>query len=169
MEKDFVKIGCKKETLPNSSVMFQQSSTDTKIAILEERLSVYEQMMERIDTAIQKIGETSQNISQMLAIHNEKIEQCNRTDNVIVKMIEDIKSEAKEQHEEIRKELGERLDKVEVKVEEVAKIKWITVGMGIVVSLLAAAFASLASGWWTPSEMQVHFERTSQQKIAPGN
>jgi len=29
------------------------SSTDTKIAILEERLSVYEQMMERIDTAIQ--------------------------------------------------------------------------------------------------------------------
>ncbi len=169
MEKDFVKIGCKKETLPNNSLMFQQSSTDTKIAILEERLSVYEQMMERIDTAIQKIGETSQNISQMLAIHNEKIEQCNRTDNVIVKMIEDIKSEAKEQHEEIRKELGERLDKVEVKVEEVAKIKWITVGMGIVVSLLAAAFASLASGWWTPSEMQVHFERTSQQKIAPGN
>jgi len=70
--------------------MFNPSSTETKIALLEERINVYEQMMERIDTAIQKIGETSQNISQMLAIHNEKIEQCNRTDNIIVKMIEDL-------------------------------------------------------------------------------
>ena len=71
--------------------MFNPSSTETKIALLEERINVYEQMMERIDTAIQKIGETSQNISQMLAVHNEKIEQCNRTDNLIVSMIEDIK------------------------------------------------------------------------------
>jgi len=71
--------------------MFPPSSNETKIALLEERINVYEQMMQRIDTAIQKIGETSQNISQMLAIHNEKIEQCNRTDNIIVKMIEDIK------------------------------------------------------------------------------
>ena len=71
--------------------MFPSSSTETKIALLEERINVYEQMMQRIDTAIQKIGETSQNISQMLAIHNEKIEQSNKTDNIIVKMIEDIK------------------------------------------------------------------------------
>ena len=95
--------------------MFQPLSTETKIALLEERIHVYEQMMERIDTAIQKIGETSQNISQMLAIHNEKIEQCNRTDNIIVKMIEDIKVSSKEQHEEISRELGERIEKVEEK------------------------------------------------------
>jgi len=53
--------------------MFPPSSTETKIALLEERINVYEQMMTRIDSAIQKISETSQNISQMLAIHNEKI------------------------------------------------------------------------------------------------
>ena len=88
---------------------------------LEQNISKYyiisivffEQMMERIDTAIQKIGETSQNISQMLAIHNEKIEQCNRTDNIIVKMIEDIKVSSKEQHEAISKELGDRIKTVE--------------------------------------------------------
>ena len=89
--------------------MFQQSSPDTKIAVLEERLSVYEQMMSRIDSAIQKISDTSQNISKMLAIHNEKIEQCNRTDNLIVSMIEDIKKTSKEQQEEISRELGERI------------------------------------------------------------
>jgi archaellum component FlaC len=109
--------------------MFQPSSTDTKIAILEERLSVYEQMMERIDTAIQKIGETSQNISQMLAVHNEKIEQCNRTDNLIVRMIEDIKESSKQQHDAISKELGERIDKVEEKVESLSKFRWMAGGI----------------------------------------
>jgi len=99
--------------------MFNPSSTDTKIAILEERLSVYEQMMERIDTAIQKIGETSQNISQMLAVHNEKIEQCNRTDNLIVSMIEDIKKSSREQHDAISRELGERIEKLEEKRSEI--------------------------------------------------
>jgi len=134
--------------------MFPSSSTDTKIALLEERISVYEQVMQRIDSAIQKIGETSQNISKMLAVHNEKIEQCNRTDNIIVTMIEDIKKSSKEQHEQISKELGERIEKVEEKVEEVAKIKWMTIGCGAVIAVLAAAFSTLASGWWTPSGMQ---------------
>jgi DNA repair exonuclease SbcCD ATPase subunit len=109
--------------------MFPPSSTETKIALLEERINVYEQMMERIDTAIQKIGETSQNISQMLAIHNEKIEQCNRTDNIIVKMIEDIKVSSKEQHEAISKELGERIEKVEEKVEGLSKFRWMAAGV----------------------------------------
>lgn len=109
--------------------MFQPSSTDTKIAVLEERLSVYEQMMERIDTAIQKIGETSQNISQMLAVHNEKIEQCNRTDNLIVRMIEDIKESSKQQHDAISKELSERIDKVEEKVESLTKFRWMAAGI----------------------------------------
>jgi len=134
--------------------MFPPSSTETKIALLEERINIYEQMMQRIDTAIQKIGETSQNISQMLAIHNEKIEQCNRTDNIIVNMIEDIKRSSKEQHDEISRKLGERIDNIEEKIEEVSKIKWMTIGCGAVLVVLATAISTLASGWWTPSGIQ---------------
>ena len=132
------------------SKMFNPSSTDTKIAILEERLSVYEQMMERIDTAIQKIGETSQNISQMLAIHNEKIEQCNRTDNLIVAMIEDIKRTSKEQHDEINKELGQRIQKVEEKVESISKFKWQVLG-GLAVIAIFIKFAPPAVSFLTRS------------------
>lgn len=128
--------------------MFNPSSTDTKIAILEERLSVYEQMMERIDTAIQKIGETSQNISQMLAIHNEKIEQCNRTDNLIVAMIEDIKRTSKEQHDAINKELGQRIQKVEEKVESISKFKWQVLG-GLAVIAIFIKFAPPAVSFLT--------------------
>jgi chromosome segregation ATPase len=139
--------------------MFQSPSNDTKIAILEERLSVYEQMMERIDTAIQKIGETSQNISQMLAIHNEKIEQCNRTDNLIVTMIEDIKRTSKEQHEQISKELGERIDKVEEKVEGISKFRWQIVG-GLVVVVILIEFVPPIFSSLTPQQEPSRIERT---------
>ena len=138
--------------------MFQPSSADTKIAILEERLSVYEQMMERIDTAIQKIGETSQNISQMLAVHNEKIEQCNRTDNLIVSMIEDIKRSSKEQHEQISKELGERIDKVEEKVESISKFRWQVLG-GLAVVAILIKFAPPAVSFLTQGPAPTRVER----------
>ena len=139
--------------------MFQPLSTETKIARLEERIHVYEQMMERIDTAIQKIGETSQNISQMLAIHNEKIEQCNRTDNIIVKMIEDIKVSSKEQHEEISRELGERIEKVEEKVEGISKFIWQVLG-GLTVVAILIKFAPPMLSFLTPQQEPSKIERT---------
>lgn len=139
--------------------MFQSSSTETKIALLEERINVYEQMMERIDTAIQKIGETSQNISQMLAIHNEKIEQCNRTDNIIVTMIEDIKRSSKEQHDQISKELGERIDKVEEKVEGISKFRWQVLG-GLAVVAIFIKFVPPVLSFLTPQQEPSRIERT---------
>jgi len=138
--------------------MFPPSSTETKIALLEERINVYEQMMQRIDTAIQKIGETSQNISQMLAIHNEKIEQCNRTDNIIVTMIEDIKKSSKEQHEQIAKELGERIEKIEEKVEAISQFKWKAVGAIAIVIFLIGIIPTATSLLTRPSS-QVTIEQ----------
>jgi archaellum component FlaC len=132
--------------------MFPSSSTETKIALLEERINVYEQMMQRIDNAIQKIGETSQNISKMLAVHNERLEQCNRTDNVIITMIEDIKTSSKQQHDEISKEMGERLDKVEKKVEHVSQIKWMVIGMGAIAAVIVTAVSQLAGGMFNPTK-----------------
>lgn len=134
--------------------MFQGSSTETKIALLEERLNVYEQVIKKIDFAIEKISETSQNISQMLAIHNEKIEQCTKTDNVIIKMIEAMKVDFQTEYEEI----GTRIETMEKKLEDVSRIKWMTIGTGIVLAVLATAVSTMASGWFSPFEMnnQVH-------------
>ena len=129
----------------------QNTSADTKIAVLEERLSAYEVMMNKIDEAIQLMGKTSQNISKMLAVHEEKIDQCNKTDDYIGKVIEELRLENKEQHEAV----SGRIDKIEVEVKEISKIKWMTIGCGALLAILTAAIASLASGWWTPSEMQM--------------
>ena len=100
--------------------MFNQNTTaDTKIAVLEERLSAYESMMKKIDEAIQLMGKTSQNISKMLAVHEERIEQCHKTDDYIGRVIEELRLENKDQHEAV----SERIDKIEVEVKEIGKIK----------------------------------------------
>jgi cytochrome c-type biogenesis protein CcmH/NrfG len=144
--------------------MFNQNATaDTKIAVLEERLSSYELMMKRIDEAIQIMGKTSQNISKMLAVHDEKIEQCHRADGVITSLIDELKEENREQHQETAR----RIDKIEKDVTEIGKIKWMTVGCGVLLAILTTAFSTLASGWWTPSEMQMQKQGHLHQQNVP--
>ena len=92
----------------------QNTSADTKIAVLEERLSSYELLLKKIDEAIQIMGRTSQNISKMLAVHEEKIEQCHRADDYVGRLIEELKLENKDQHEVVSK----RIDSLETKVED---------------------------------------------------
>jgi archaellum component FlaC len=138
--------------------MFNQNTTaDTKIAVLEERLSAYELMLKKIDEAIQIMGKTSQNISKMLAVHDERIEQCHKSDDLISRMIDELKDENKQHHQDVSK----RIDKIEKDVTEIGKIKWMTVGCGVLLAVLATAFSTLASGWWTPSEMKLHNQTTN--------
>jgi len=132
------------------------ASADTKIAVLEERLSAYELMLKRIDEAIQLVSKANQNISKMLAVHEERIEQCHKADDYIGRLIEELKLENKDQHEAV----SERIDKIEVEVQEIGKIKWMTVGCGVLLAVLTTAFSTLASGWWTPSEMEMHNQKT---------
>ena len=111
--------------------MFNQNTpTETKIAVLEERLSSYELMIKKIDEAIQIMGKTSQNISKMLAVHEEKIDQCHKADDYIGRLIEELKLENKDQHDVVT----ERIEKVENKLEEVIKFRWIIIGVFAVVS-----------------------------------
>jgi DNA repair ATPase RecN len=106
------------------------TSADTKIAVLEERLSSYEVMMKKIDEAIQIMGKTSQNISKMLAVHDERIEQCHKADDYVSRLIEELKVENKNSHEDV----VERIEKVENKLEEFVKFRWIIVGIFAVIS-----------------------------------
>jgi chromosome segregation ATPase len=136
--------------------MFNQQNTtaDTKIAVLEERLSAYEIMMKKIDEAIQIMGKTSQNISKMLAVHEEKIEQCGKTDNMLVNMIHELKDENREQHEAV----SERMKSLESKVEEIAKFRWIIVG-SIVILSFGFSQSSTVIDILTPNTPQIQVEK----------
>lgn len=129
------------------------TSADTKIAVLEERLSSYELMMKKIDEAIQLMGRTSQNISKMLAVHEERIEQCHRADDYIGRLIEELKLENKNQHDAVT----ERIEKVESKLEEVVKFRWIIVGVFAVVSF-AFSQSHVVVDLLTPDTSQVQIQ-----------
>lgn len=100
--------------------MFQSTNTETKIALLEERLSVYEQMMRKIESAIEKISETSQTISKMLAIHEEKIDQNTKSDEVIIHMVNEIKKSNTDEHNKVLK----RVDDMEKTIGDLLKFRW---------------------------------------------
>jgi SMC interacting uncharacterized protein involved in chromosome segregation len=133
----------------------QNTSSDTKIAVLEERLSSYEVMMRKIDEAIQIMGKTSQNISKMLAVHEEKIENCSKTDDMISNMIDEMKKENKEQH----KEVSEKIQSLETKLEELAKFRWIIAGAAILLSF-AVSQSHMVVDILTPDQAPVKVEST---------
>jgi chromosome segregation ATPase len=131
----------------------QNTSADTKIAVLEERLSAYEGMMRKIDEAIQLMGKTSQNISKMLAVHEERIEQCHKADDYIGRVIEELRLENKDQHEAV----SQRIEKIESKLEEVVKFRWVIIGIFAVVSF-GLSQSHMVVDLLTPdaSQVQVH-------------
>jgi membrane protease subunit (stomatin/prohibitin family) len=124
----------------------QSTHLDTKVAVLEERLNVYEQMMSRIDSAIEKISETNQNISKMLAIHEERIEQSAKSDAVIMNMINDAKKNGTKEHLELKS----KVDELEKKVEDLFKFKWQAIGVIITSVAVATIISQLAGGILTP-------------------
>jgi len=132
----------------------QNASTDTKIAVLEERLSSYEVMMRKIDEAIQIMGKTSQNISKMLAVHEERIEQCHKADDYIGRVIEELRLENKDQHESV----SERIEKIETKLEEVVKFRWVIIGIFAVVSF-GVSQSHMVVDLLTPDSSQVIIEK----------
>jgi len=71
--------------------MFSNDSR-VQIAVLQERFKAHEQIIEKVDTAIQTLSETNQNICKMLAVHDERLDQCNKDDGELCKKVEDIES-----------------------------------------------------------------------------
>jgi chromosome segregation ATPase len=130
------------------------ASADTKIAVLEERLSSYELLLNKIDEAIQIMGRTSQNISKMLAVHEERIEQCHKADDYISRVIEELRLENKDQHEAV----SERIEKIENKLEEVVKFRWVIIGVFAVVSF-GISQSHIVVDLLTPDSSQVTIEK----------
>ena len=145
--------------------MFTKSSNETKIAVLEERLTSYEVMMKKIDEAIQIMGQTSQSISKMLAVHEEKLDNTNKTDEVIFSRIRVMEDKNTEEHgrvierfESLEKKIDNRIESVDKKVDDVTKFRWLVVGALVIVSF-AFSQSSMVVDVLTPDSEQIRIER----------
>ena len=68
------------------------NNSQVQLAVLQERFKAHEQIIDKVDTAIQTLSETNQNICKMLAVHDERLEQCKADDGELYKKVEDIES-----------------------------------------------------------------------------
>jgi ElaB/YqjD/DUF883 family membrane-anchored ribosome-binding protein len=121
-----------------------------KVAVLEQKFADFANIVNKLDDAIQKLSEVNTNVIKMLAVHDEKIEYGQRTDDLILKMIDNFKEETQKEY----KKTSDRIDDLEGQVGEISKIRWMTVGIGVVLTVLVGLFANLASGWLTPNGME---------------
>lgn len=138
----------------SEGIQCSMSSSDTKLAILENKVSMYEKMIEKLDSAIEKISESNATITKMLAVHDEKIDNTIKSDQFIVEMIKKIESES----DEDKVVLSERIHKVEEQVDELSRFKWMALGIVTIVAFFVTNISSLASGWLTNNQESSRIE-----------
>lgn len=96
----------------------------SKLDVLESKLNIYEtlsrEMLDKLENAVDKISESNQRIANILAKHDERIEQSIKTDELIVKMIEEVKDSNNKEHKAVQ----ERIAAVEKTVDDLLKFRW---------------------------------------------
>ncbi len=107
--------------MENINAMFSQES---KLAVLESKLNIYEElsreMLSKLEAAVEKISEGNNRIAMILTKHDERIEQAIKTDDLIIKMIDEVKESNSKEHAIVVK----RLETVENNIADLSKFKW---------------------------------------------
>jgi len=101
--------------------MFSQES---KLAVLESKLNIYEdlsrEMLQKLEAAVDKISEGNSRIATILAKHDERIEQSMKNDDLLVKMIDEMKEDNDREH----KDISQRFEKIDHTLAELSKFRW---------------------------------------------
>jgi hypothetical protein len=77
-----------------------------KVAVLEERLQNFEALVSRLDSAIEKIAEVNNNVSRMLAVHEERITKQEEIDAVLFDKIDKLRDKMDSDHDSVTKRLS---------------------------------------------------------------
>ena len=132
---------------------------DPKVAVLESKLDIYEdlsrEMLSKLEAAVEKISEGNNRIAQILTKHDERIEQSMKTDSLIIKMIDELKDESEKDH----KVIHDRIDRLQVDIKAFSKFRWQVGGVLVVAALVIGAGSRIVPLFLTPQPQQVIIER----------
>jgi len=77
-----------------------------KVAVLEERLQNFEAVVSKLDSAIEKIAEVNNNVSRMLAVHEERIGKQEEVDAILFNKIDKLRDKMDSDHDSVTKRLS---------------------------------------------------------------
>lgn len=105
------------------------------ISVLEAKFQIYEdlskEMLDKLERAVDRISEGNQAVALILERHENRLEQVDKADAAILELIKGINS---------------KLAKLEQKVEDLSKFRWITMGVATAATVVigsAAFFGNL--------------------------
>ena len=106
-----------------------------KLAVLESKLNIYEdlskEMLDKLERAVTTISDNSNKIAVVLERHENRLDESERADDLILKMLE----EMKERHEKDNELIHTRVTSLQKKVDTNARF---VVGAGAVLATLVA-------------------------------
>jgi hypothetical protein len=122
-----------------------------KFAVLESKFDIYEElskeMLDKLERAVGTISENSQRVAIILERHENRLEENNKTDKLLLKMFDEMKISNTEDH----KIVNLRIDSIEKKIDDLYKFRWIVVGIALAaVTILKAP--DIFSSFLTPDQ-----------------
>ena len=77
-----------------------------RVAVLEERLQNFEAIVSKLDAAIEKLAEVNNNVSRMLAVHEQRIGKQEKIDTVLFDKIDKLRDKMDSDHDIVTKRLS---------------------------------------------------------------
>ena len=106
-----------------------------RLAVLESKLDIYEdlskEMLDKLERAVGTISENSNRVAVILERHENRLDESERADKLIIGMLE----EMKERHEKDHTLVNGRISNIQKKVDANAKF---VIGAGAVLATLVA-------------------------------
>jgi septation ring formation regulator EzrA len=94
-----------------------------ELAVLESKFQIYEElskeMLDKLERAVATISENSNRISLILERHEFRLNEVDKNDQAIMKLIEKIE---------------DKMDNLESKVDGVTRFRWLVVGVAIAIT-----------------------------------
>jgi predicted nucleic acid-binding Zn-ribbon protein len=100
-----------------------ENNGNLQLAVVEEKINSIERLTIKLDNAIEKISEVNNNVSRMLAVHEEKLAKQEQVDNILFDKIDKLRDKMDSDHDSVT----QRIRGLERKV-------W--VGLGILTTVM---------------------------------
>jgi len=96
-----------------------------KLQVLESKINIYEElskeMLDKLERAVATISDNSNRVAIILERHENRLDEGERTNDAILKLIE---------------KLEEKIDKIDDRVNQLSRFRWITVGVATTAVLI---------------------------------
>ena len=135
---------------------------------IESEIEVLKSVVTKLDSSLEKISEVSNNIGRLLAVHDERLDKLEknsdrRTDDIkelhsrittqtkeIVEKIDKLEQHMElriqsvgKRYEDVRKDIGDDVEKISVRVETLERWRWYIIGGAVTIGYLIGNLADI--------------------------